>query len=403
MNDTRKKWVLALFATLLTTILLGTGILIGSYLQIRTLRGSVSETWRKELMGELIPPEERPDLARAYHEPEAVLEAMENFTWAVPNVPTPFVGTGPEPGTRGNATINRQQFRSVRDLPARREAGVARIFITGGSVAFGSGAPSQNRTIGGYLETELNRGSIRPRARVYTLANPAWTSTHERILIENRLSEWQPDLVISFSGLNDVHWGQMGRDVMWFRTYHEHMFWSLNDSAYRLLGRNGLVDVQEVGAQPVDPSPVAGRLAKNVQLAAMALRLRDVPYLFVLQPSLYTTGKELSSRESARLKRRLQAYFQRASQEVRDRMKNLREEGFSFLDLTTVFDEVKADIFLDNVHPADRGNELIARRLADAVGRVAGAVDLGAVTIGNSREAGQARSTPPARIEPSSL
>ena len=370
MNDLRIKLVLALAATLLTTALLGTGILIGSYLEIRSLRGAASETWRRELMGGFIPPGEWPDLARAYHEPEAALEAMEGFTWAVPNVPTPFVGTGPQPGTSGNATINRRQFRSTRELPARKQAGVARIFITGGSVAFGSGAPSQDRTIGGYLEAELNRGVAEPRFRVHTLANPAWVSTHERILIENRLSEWQPDLVISFSGLNDVHWGQMGRDVMWFRTYYDHFFWSLNDSALRLLGRGGLVDVQETGDRPVDPPLVAARLAKNVQLATVALRMRDSPYLFVLQPSLYTTGKELSPRESARLNRQSQAYFQHASQEIRDRVGSLREEGLSFLDLTTVFDEVKEDVFLDNVHPGDRGNELIARRLAETVRRI---------------------------------
>lgn len=321
-------------------------------------------------MGGFIPAEEWPDLARAYHEPEAVLEAMEGFTWAVPNVPTPFVGSGPRPGTSGNATINRRQFRSGRELPARKQAGVARIFITGGSVAFGSGAPSQDRTIGGYLETELNRGLSEPRFRVHTLASPAWASTHERILIENRLSEWQPDLVISLSGLNDVHWGQMGRDVMWFRTYHEHLFWTLNDSALRLLDRGGLVDVQAVADQPVDPPLVAARLAKNVQLAAVALRMSDSPYLFALQPSLYTTGKELSARESARLNQQLQAYFQHASQEIRDRVERLREPGLAFLDLTTVFDDAKEDIFLDNLHPADRGNELIGRRLAETVRRI---------------------------------
>ena len=316
------------------------------------------------------PSGEWPDLAQAYHEPEAALEAIAGFTWAVPNVPTPFVGTGPQPGTRGNATINRQQFRSTRELPARKQAGVARIFITGGSVAFGSGAPSQDRTIGGYLERELNRGVIEPRFRVYTLANPAWASTHERILIENRLSEWQPDLVISFSGLNDVHWGQMGRDVMWFRTYHDHFFWSLTIPHFVSWAAEASSTCRRPEIEPVDPPLVAARLAKNVQLATVALRMRDSHYLFVLQPSLYTTGKELSPRESARLNRQNRAYFQHASQEIRDRMGSLREEGFSFLDLTPVFDEVKEDVFLDNVHPGDRGNELIARRLAETVRRI---------------------------------
>ena len=120
----------------------------------------------------------------------------------------------------------------------------------------------------------------------------------------------------------------------------------------------------------MEPPLVAARLAKNVQLATVALSMRDSPYLFVLQPSLYTTGKELSPRESARLNRQSQAYFQHASQAIRDRVGRLRKEGLSFLDLTPVFDEVKQDVFLDNVHPGDRGNELIARRLAETVRRI---------------------------------
>ena len=285
MSDSRKRLVLALAVTLLTAVLLGSGILIGSFLEIRSLRQSLSEAWRAELMGDFITPGgvagSGPGLPRTGGHPGGNRELHLGH----PERPhSPSWGAVPGPGTRGNATINRQQFRSTRELPAQKEAGVTRIFITGGSVAFGAGAPSQDRTIGGYLEGELNRGLIEPRLRVYTLANPAWASTQERILIENRLSEWQPDLVISFSGLNDMHWGQMGRDVMWFRTYHDQLFWSLNDSFQRLLGGGGLVDVQETGDQPVAPPLVAARLAKNVQLATVALRMRDSPISLSFSP-----------------------------------------------------------------------------------------------------------------------
>ena len=147
----------------------------------------------------------------------------------------------------------------------------------------------------------------------------------------------------------------------------------------------------------MDPPLVAARLAKNIQLATVALRMRDSPYLFVLQPSLYTTGKELTPRELARLNRQSQAYFQHASEEIRDRMGSLREEGLSFLDLTTIFDEVKGDVFLDNVHPGDRGNEQIARRLAETVGKVLEAGVSEAGNRGDSPAAEQHRSHPPAR------
>ena len=78
-------------------------------------------------------------------------------------------------------------------------------------------------------------------------------------------------------------------------------------------------------------------------------------------------------------------------------MGSLREEGLSFLDLTPVFDQVKEDVFLDNVHPGDRGNELIARRLAETVRRILEAAASEAVTSGDSPAVEQHQSPPPPR------
>ena len=64
---------------------------------------------------------------------------------------------------------------------------------------------------------------------VFTMATPAWASTHERIMIENRLSDLEPDLVVSLSGNNDVHWGAKNRNVLWFRAYHDEFYFDLLD------------------------------------------------------------------------------------------------------------------------------------------------------------------------------
>ena len=105
----------------------------------------------------------------------------------------------------------------------------------------------------------------------------------------------------------------------------------------------------------------------------------------------------MDPRESARLNQQSQAYFQHASQEIRVRMGNLREEGLSFLDLTTVFDEVKEDVFLDHYHLGDRGNQLVARRLAETVQRVLEAGVSEAAASGGSPAAQQHPSPPPPR------
>ncbi len=81
-------------------------------------------------------------------------------------------------------------------------------------------APDQESTIAGYLSELLNNDPIKKPDLIYqvvTFANPAWSSTHERIAIENRVVEMAPDLVVSLSGINDVHWAYRGKDIMWFQ------------------------------------------------------------------------------------------------------------------------------------------------------------------------------------------
>src|SRR5262249_36851264 len=111
--------------------------------------------------------------------------------------------------------INDQQFRYNRTLESPKPAGTCRIFLVGGSTAFGTCARSNETTIAGYLERSLNRegAKFKRRFEVVTAANANWISPHERIMIENRLLELEPDVVIALSGYNDVGCGLVGLDV----------------------------------------------------------------------------------------------------------------------------------------------------------------------------------------------
>ncbi len=334
-----------------------------------TVRDLIESYQRNETLGGMIAPGERRGAARAYLDPPGALASLDEIVFGVPNVPTPFVGAGPRPGASHNARVNALQFRDDRELSAEKEPGVRRVFLTGGSVAFGSAAPSQDRTVGAYLQRMLDEGSpAERRTEVFTLANPAWASTQERILIENRLSELDPDLVVSLSGTNDVHWGVFGHDVLWFRTYTDELFRSLVDVGYRSAGLAPLPNVVPPAGDPVEPAVVAERLEKNVRIAAFALSLEGVPYVFALQPNLHATGKELSARERE-LVSPLRDYGRRCYDEIRRRLSAVDADNFRFVDLSGVFDSLGPDqeIFIDSYHFGDRGNEVLARALAGAL------------------------------------
>jgi lysophospholipase L1-like esterase len=228
----------------------------------------------------------------------------------------------------------------------------------------------EDSTVGGYLQALLG---TEPDAngtlyRVWTFANPAWSTTHERIAIENRLSELEPDLVISLSGNNDVHWGLLGRNVLWSRIYQQQTYWSVLDTAHRAGGRGPFVDVTEVTSDPVAPDVVARRLGNNVRMAAFALSLDGVPYVFALQPTLAVSKKGLSNRERF-LTNEHRQYFVESYAAIDARLRGLEPDGFHYIDLSGAVDEYrnKDELFIDSFHFGDRGYEIIAGKLLTAL------------------------------------
>ena len=363
-----KRFKLSLIITVIVIGLVALGGIIGYGVAVQPLRMEIVGYSRGETLGgvlkALLRYEEKEQFAKAYHDGTTLMTDMDDFSWAVPNVLTPFVGTGPRPGKNNNAYVNSMQFRADTELAIPKPPNIFRIFITGGSTAFGSGAPSQDKTIAGYLSDMLNRQPTSSvQYEVFTAANPAWASTHERIVIENRLSELEPDIILSFSGNNEVHWGLLGRDVLWFRTYADEFFWGLVNTAYKIAWHTPMPEVVKVNTDPVPPHLVAERLAKNVRLSSYVLSLKGIPYLFFLQPTLAVTKKILTEREHSFLHKK--DYFLKCYDEIDSRLKSVKIDNFSFVNLSSVFDHVsgKEDIFIDSYHFGDKGNELVAGRI----------------------------------------
>lgn len=315
----------------------------------------------------------RKAFAQAYLDPEAALRQMDQMMWSGVEVMTPFVEAAPKPGRYGTAYINAAQFRADRELQMPKPPGVVRVFLTGGSTALSVGAPDNQTTIGGYLQAMLNKDNPRPgkQVEVFTAASVAWTSTHERILIENRLCEMQPDLVISFSGTNDMHWASRKNNILWFRAYADQAYFEVLNRAYAFSHVGRMEDPVRPLEEPASPELVAGRLARNVSLSAYCLSQSSCPLLFVLQPNLCVTGKALSAREQSWKDRHGPPveYFRTCSQAIRERLAAMKAPNYRFHDLSGVFDSRPntEEIFFDAYHFGDRGNQMIAQAIAAAV------------------------------------
>jgi len=374
MKLTNKGHLFPIIVTVITIALLGLGLLAGRYTVIRPYKKQIRSHYRCETLGGFLSDKRKKRAALAYYDSDKAVEEMDDYSWAVPNVPTPFVGNAPKPGKHNNARINSMQLRADNEVSLPKPFNVYRIFITGGSTAYGSGAPDQQRTIAGYLEKILNAkltSSTNKKYEVLNAANPAWASTHERIMIENRLSELEPDMVISFSGNNDVHWGYKGRNILWFRAYADDFFLGLINRAYKMSGYGNLVDVPETESLPEDPSLVAARIVKNVTLSSYVLSLKKAKYFFFLQPTLAVSKKGLTDNERRHLDSKKEkhqkekAYFLRCYAHMNSSLKTLKIDNFRFVKLSDIFDDMDEgeDIFIDSFHFGDKGNEVAARNI----------------------------------------
>ena len=363
-----KKLLLALAPTIVMLLLFGLGFLACYFVIGKVFDNEIQGEAKAYTLGRLLKdsPEKRSALASTYYDPGKALQMLSDISWAVPNIPTPFVGTAPTPGQHGNAHINSMQFRAGKELEMPKPANTYRIFITGGSTAYGSGAPSDDQTIAGYLEAILAvqlTPSTKLKYEIFTMANPAWASTQERIVIENLLSELEPDMVISFSGVNDVHWGVRGRNVLWFRSYSDDFYWSLIKRVFKLTRQPPMPENTRIEANPIAPGLVAERLLKNVRISLFALSDNKTDYVYVLQPALAVTKKKLTSREKSSLK--IEDYFRTCYGLFAKDLKNLHGDNYQFVDLSGMFDgfDEQDEIFMDSYHFGDKGNEKIAENI----------------------------------------
>jgi hypothetical protein len=349
---------------------------MGYELAVYPIRGHVATERKFETLGGFVGQNRQGVLKTYYDDDRPTVEGLDRITWAVRTVMTPFVGYGPAPGQWGNAYIDRYQFRGKREFVMPKPAGRTRVFLTGASVAFSAGAPSDDRTIGGYLQHMLDeRAAAGEQYEVFTFATPAWSSTQERIGIENRLSDLDADVVISLTGVADAVYGERGLNILWARALTDQFYWDLVNFALTRAGFEPMTDVQDVSPSPVPPPLVAARLEKNVLLASAALQMAHAHYHVFLQPAVVTTKKPLTIREKMMLQGKSgyfknAEYYQQSYAAIDEAMRSASlPSNTSYTNLSGVFDTSprEDEIFLDSYHFGDRGNYLLAKAIVDAL------------------------------------
>lgn len=366
--------------TIISILFFLIGIVSGYYIAVIPFKRQIDEYKKYETLKSAKIQGEKINLLHdefytAYYDGKNILKDLDKISWNPPNAMSPYVGSAPLYGKYGYLNINGFQCRSDKEVVMPKPNNCFRIFLTGASTAYGSGAPSLDCLICSYLEKMLNKeikSVINKDIEVFTLANPSWSSTHERIIIENRISEFQPDLVISLSGYNDVFWSYYGYNILWLQTFPDLFFHGLVNLAFIKSGYEPLPAVFERSDKSIPSYIVMERLKKNVLLSNYVLSQRKIDYVFCLQPTIFTSGKELSRREQTTILDELKkqdSYFKDCYSEIEKMLETAsKENNFYYFNLCDVFDPYNNnEIFLDPAHFGDRGNEIIAKKILNNI------------------------------------
>jgi hypothetical protein len=307
-----------------------------------------------------------------------------------------FLGWLSAPNIRlSTVETNALGFRD-RAIEPRKE-GEYRILITGGSFAWGVGASCNARSVTGQLERLLNqRGSEIPY-RVMNGAFLGWSSRHEYAVVTEFFDLFDPDLVISLSGYNDLFLLSSGDESdalpevrLLGQAVNDYLqpigtlralrkvagtfgIWRIVVLLRETLAARAPLPQKSFGYDLRDGLRHVERAAHRYLSIADYLARKGRHYLIALEPEIYSSKKPLTVEEFdlrsrfMEICRNILPTLTRYRRELSGRLAEHAGERYALVDLSDVFDNEPQPVFIDDNHVCDRGNALVAQALAKAV------------------------------------
>lgn len=261
---------------------------------------------------------------------------------------------------------------------AQCRAGAFRVFVFGGSAAWGWGAPDSS-TIPALLQTEL--ASRHTPLCVVNYGQPGWVSTQEVIELERQLQRGHiPALAIFYDGYNDALHSRINR------TPAAH--YSLDHFADRLTTARRVPPLAQLlhgtaawrlasrlrrgapagGDAPPLPPDSAERLAAatadqyhaNVKIVAALASAFGFEYAFFWQPMLGTGSRRPTPEERAYAPVLDPPFFRAVDRRVRA----AAGDGHHWYYLGDALDAQDSTVFIDHVHVTPDGNAIVAKHIA---------------------------------------
>ena len=246
-----------------------------------------------------------------------------------------------------------------------------RIFVTGGSTALGFGSTSDRTTIPGYLQNLFDVHHEDLNVEIINAGINGANSHREVLLIKEKLVEFNPHTIISYTGANDR-----------FRYLQEIIFEEADDdwkpdalkfANYPWLRTPFVINKiitqdivkQDTGKQP-NLDEIAEAFRKNWSQSCSFLRDNGIKSIVILQPIL--TTKEFPSLFEKELlldHTKVETFI--TAQNFSENLPLLNEECDLTIDLRNGIGDTSETTYYDLLHVNDLGNRIIASKIYEKI------------------------------------
>lgn len=300
-----------------------------------------------------------------------------------------YMGYVPTPNFSGNGYhTNAQRFRYDDDLAAAKPSSEIRVFITGGSTGWGFGV-RQHDTYNYVAERVLNTICKKKKIRMISAAVSSYVSTQEAIRVMTEITNYEPDIIVMFTGVNDAYAGYRNWKIE--RHYDPYNLGAIlsksNDQIFYPTGDYNTrppekKDYDNLLKYASDITSFRNNLLRN-QNEAKEILFRNIrlikhfsnelnaDFIFYLQPYLYHTSKTLTKFEKSELSRYESVHKSiiSYSKSFYDLILGELKKNGEKLDINYAYADVaiannKDTLFIDHCHFGDKGSKLIGEHLA---------------------------------------
>jgi lysophospholipase L1-like esterase len=281
-----------------------------------------------------------------------------------------------------------------------------KIAIVGGSTVEGRGATSNENTIAGYLQKYLQE---RFGNKVFVInaglsGSNSYTDCKifEGILLRN--PKLKPDIVIFLNGRNDIYTFFKYFPLMKLEVVNWHEYFSEIAASIQTLQLHPFLGVVKAISNFLDKySIIYATLKKilhkaqqittledkteranlpgkeivigvknwfvNMETACYRASLEGIKCYYVIQPLLHENLKPLTKKEEAYLKAWLKEMKMNPDDEWEfiKLMKKVCRESVYCVDFSEIFSNFSGDLYYDNCHYNNEGNNIIARNLLNLI------------------------------------